>query len=150
MTFAVLLTAGIVLIADGITKAVAMNLLSYGESLPVIPGAFHLTLVLNKGAAFGVLAHYRLLFVAVSVFAIIAILAYILFRGERSLAVGLALGLVLGGASGNLVDRIRFGYVIDFFDMRIWPVFNVADSCITVGCVLLGWHLLVHQRQKKA
>lgn len=66
-------------------------------------------------------------------------------RGVCPLHVKAALGLVLGGAAGNLLDRLRFGGVIDFLDFRVWPVFNLADSCITVGAVLMAWDLWVRR-----
>lgn len=64
-------------------------------------------------------------------------------RGSRTTALRpVSLGLILGGAAGNLLDRVRFGAVIDFLDFRIWPVFNVADSCITIGAALMAWRLI--------
>jgi signal peptidase II len=60
-----------------------------------------------------------------------------------------SLGLILGGVSGNLIDRVKLGYVIDFLDLRIWPVFNVADSAITVGAILLGWTILTRKPKPK-
>ena len=121
-----------------------------GESLPVIPPIFHLTLVRNHGIAFGLFDGFdRLLFFAISAsILILAVIGHRLWRplpkhgtqpirGRR--LERMALALILGGATGNWIDRLRFGAVIDFLDFRIWPVFNVADSAITLG---VGLYLL--------
>ncbi len=129
---------------DQSTKFILNNNLALNQSNPVIKGFFYLTLVHNRGAAFGILKNQLPLFILTSIFAIILI--YINFKksaGNRKLSLnGLALGLILAGAIGNLIDRLVFGYVIDFLDFCVWPVFNVADSAITVGAILLGWSLL--------
>ena len=112
-------------------------------TLPIFPGIFHLTLVRNTGVAFGLLQGWGL-WVALVTIGVLAGLALSAFRHghlNRPLF-PLGLGLVLGGAAGNLLDRVRIGAVIDFLDFRVWPVFNVADSCITIGAVLMGWVLL--------
>jgi len=128
------------LIIDQLTKFIVLNNLQLGESLPVIKNVFHISLVCNKGVAFGLFSDQGLIFVWIS-FVAILIICYILscykkqFLNRRSTQVFLS--LVLAGAIGNLIDRIRFGCVVDFLDFRIWPVFNVADSAITVGTILL-------------
>lgn len=110
-----------------------------GESLPLLPPILHLTYVQNTGAAFGLFKGQQFLFIGCSIL-IIGWILWELFTkpsmGVRSLW---ALALVLGGAAGNLLDRLRFGYVVDFIDLRVWPVFNVGDSAITVGVALLLW-----------
>lgn len=111
-----------------------------GESIPVIRDIFHLTYVQNTGAAFGILAERRLFFIIFSLLVIIALplfLRRLLEIEARNYLFSLSLGLIIGGAAGNLADRIIFGYVIDFLDFRIWPVFNMADSAIVVGSLLL-------------
>jgi len=111
--------------------------LSPGDSVPLLPGIFHLTLVENTGIAFGLFQQFpSLLFILISVsIVILFIIGYRLCTSHSNLPkrfpVGLA--LILGGAIGNWIDRLRFHAVIDFFDLRIWPVFNVADSCISIG-----------------
>lgn len=122
---------------DRLSKCTACAALESGGSVAVIPGIFHLTLVRNTGAAFGILKDGRLFFIGASVFAIIAIIAYIARRAPKDMLLSLALGLILGGAAGNLADRVLYGHVIDFLDFRVWPVFNIADSCITIGTVIL-------------
>ena len=129
----------LILSADQFLKVWVTDRFQLGQSQPLIPGIFHLTLVHNTGTAFGLFQDHNLFFVILSA-AVIIVLGIILFRGERkgqSVFSWVPLALVLGGAIGNLIDRIRFGYVIDFVDLRVWPVFNLADSCITVGIVWL-------------
>lgn len=112
-----------------------------GQSVPIIDNIFHLTYILNKGAAFGILNNQRIFFLLI---VIVLLLICIIYRKRISQAdtvgkVGLA--LLLGGALGNAIDRYEFGAVTDFFDFRIWPIFNVADVGICVGVALLAWHL---------
>lgn len=122
------LIAGIVVIVDQITKAMATT---------------HLALVRNTGAAFGLFKNQTHIFILISAAVIIFIGFYLVKRRktlppaplENFFLTGLA--LVLGGAAGNLIDRLRLGYVVDFIDLRFWPAFNIADSCITIGAVIL-------------
>jgi signal peptidase II len=115
------------------------------ESLPVVPGLFSLTYLTNTGAAFGLLAGdhgvwRQVFFIGVAVVALVAI--GFLYRKLRPVSVwyGVALGLIAGGAIGNLIDRLRLGSVIDFLDVYVgvhhWPAFNLADSAITVGVAI--------------
>jgi signal peptidase II len=136
--------AAVVIVLDQATKALVQARFRYGERLPVIDGFFDLVLVYNTGAAFSFLANaggwQRAFFIAVAVGAS-ALIVWLLRRhaGERWFALGLA--LILGGALGNLWDRVVLGHVVDFllFHFRGWhyPAFNVADSAITVGAVIL-------------
>ncbi len=103
------------------------------ESFVLVRGILHLTLVYNAGIAFGFFrGHQNLLLILISIS-----LAFLFFGGRRvhssKRPLDWALALILGGALGNWIDRIRFGAVIDFLDFRIWPVFNLADSAITIG-----------------
>ena len=144
-----LLVGAAVLIVDRLTKWLVTASLVEGETVPVLPHFFHLTLVHNTGAAFGILRGATSLFIAVALVVIIG-LALVLATGSRTGRRGppsAALGLLLGGATGNLMDRARLGYVIDFLDFRIWPVFNVGDSAITIGVGWLVLHLLVRRRR---
>ena len=137
---------------DQLTKFILNNNLILNSPYPVIKGFFYLTLVHNKGAAFGILKNQLFLFILSSIFAIILIYFNLKKSGnKKKLSLNdLALGLILSGAIGNLIDRLFLGYVVDFLDFRVWPVFNVADSAITVGAVLLGWSLLKDSRKKSA
>ncbi len=138
----IFLTAAFVFIADRLSKYAALKSLTAGESLKAIPGIFHITLVLNNGAAFGLLKNWAALFIIFSFLAIALIILFIHRSSGMGLALATSLALILGGASGNLVDRLKFGYVIDFLDFRIWPVFNIADSAISVGIAMLAFALL--------
>ena len=133
----------LVVLVDQATKAFFIRFLSETPTLPVIPGIFHLTLLRNPGVAFGLLRGYSLP-VSLATVVILLSLLWIIFQRFQSQQPSLmvSLGLILGGAVGNLIDRIRFGGVTDFLDFRMWPVFNVADSCITIGAVLMAWELL--------
>jgi signal peptidase II len=143
--------SGGVLVLDQVTKALVLAHLPLGQSVPVIPGFFDITHVHNPGGAFGFLAGMTplarsWLFIAVSLLAAGLILCFYWQtpRGQRVLEVGLT--LVFGGAVGNLIDRIRFGVVVDFIDVYLgdlhWPAFNVADSAITIGVFIFAFHLL--------
>ena len=106
--------------------------------MDIVNNIFSITLVHNTGAAFGIFRDQAAFFVIISGLAIASILTYIIRSGTKSSFLrNIALSLVLGGAVGNLIDRLRFGYVIDFLDFKVWPVFNIADSAITIGAFLL-------------
>jgi signal peptidase II len=111
-------------------------------SVSIIGEVLRLTYVQNRGAAFGILQNQSFLFLVVGVGVIAAILVSYRYFPKMSLLLNLALGLQLGGAVGNLFDRVRLGYVVDFVDVAIWPVFNVADSAIVIGVAILAFHLL--------
>lgn len=135
--------AALVVLLDQVTKATVSSTLQGQPPVAVAQGLVHLDYVRNTGAAFSLFPGGGWVFgiVAIAVSAGILVLAR---RVEASPpAVRVALGLVLGGAVGNLADRVRLGYVVDFIDLRWWPVFNVADSAIVVGVILLGvWSVL--------
>ena len=131
-----------VVIVDQLSKYVVVESMTLGESIPIIEGIFHLTYILNPGAAFGMFAYNRLFFIAIAV-VVIGVIAWA--RKEilaSPLEVKAGCGLFLGGAVGNLIDRARQGVVIDFFDFRIWPIFNIADIAICIGVGLIIWNLL--------
>ncbi len=147
----VLLLAGAIVVLDQITKAIALARLPLGVPVPLIEGLLSLTLVLNPGLAFGLLGTiapaWRWVVAALSLVALVVLARVAL----RVLPAGgwpgrLAIGLIFGGAVGNLIDRARFGAVVDFVDVYWrawhWPAFNVADSAITVGVVLLALRLM--------
>jgi signal peptidase II len=140
-----LFISAVVIVLDQISKQWVIHAFSYREVLPVAP-YFNLTLVYNPGAAFSFLAGadgwQREFFAAIAVIAS-AVMVYLLRKHPRQKLFCLALSLILGGALGNLWDRLTIGQVVDFLDFYIdeyhWPAFNVADSAITVGAVLLVW-----------
>lgn len=135
MTFLVALS---IFVLDRLTKIVAVHNMSNGQSIEIYPKIFHFTLVLNNGTAFGLLKGQNAALAILTALAVLLMTVYILTHKDSNIFMTLALGLVLGGALGNLFDRIRFGCVVDFLDFRIWPVFNVADSAITIGMIIMA------------
>jgi len=131
-----------VIVLDQLTKFLALRFLQLNTPVPLIKNFLNLTLVHNRGAAFGFFQNQLLLFVLVSLFAIGLILYNL---KTNSIILKLTLSLILGGAIGNLIDRLRFGFVVDFLDLRIWPVFNIADSVITIAALVLSWELLFNK-----
>ncbi len=136
----------VVILLDQLSKYFASTQLVYAEPLPVLPW-FNLTLLFNRGAAFSFLSEaggwQRWFFVAVSMTAAVFLTVWLHRLKPRQWSLALALALVIGGAVGNLIDRLWLGYVIDFIQLYYksfyWPAFNVADSAITVGAVMLVW-----------
>lgn len=141
--------AGGVLVIDQLTKFVVRHTLDVSESVPVIASVLHITHVRNPGAAFGLLPNQQLLFFAVSGAAISFVITYWLRARPSEWPLVVALGLLLGGASGNLIDRITLGTVTDFLDLRFWPVFNVADSSIVIGLALIVLTMLLGGRDER-
>ena len=140
--------AWIVLLADQATKQLAMTSLRPGTTTPVIDGVLHWTLQRNPGAAFGILQRFPMVFTALAIALVIGVAVNL--RRIPDVGHGVAVGLVLGGAMGNLADRLFRdpgpfrGHVVDFIDLRVWPVFNIADSAIVAGAGLLivaSWRL---------
>ncbi len=123
----------LILAVDQLTKYAISTVFLPGESLPVVPHIFHITYVLNPGAAFGMLPQARWFFILAAAALILAFLVYHRRLKKEPAAFYYGCVAMLAGAVGNLVDRIRQGLVIDFFDFRIWPVFNVADIAIVLG-----------------
>lgn len=137
-----------VIVADHVTKWWISATLDYHEAVPVLP-FFSLVLVHNTGAAFSFLANaggwQRWFFTGVGAVATV-ILLHLLKKHAHDTRMALAFALVLGGALGNVIDRVRFGYVVDFLHFHYrafsWPAFNVADAAISVGAALLVWDAL--------
>ena len=127
--------AAVAIVLDQATKALAVARLAE-TAVPLLGGILQLSLTYNSGSAFG-LETPAWVAVGVSVIVCVVILVYMLRGAGQTRLRGAALGLVLGGALGNLGDRLRAGAVIDFIDLRVWPVFNVADIAISVGVGLL-------------
>jgi len=136
------ITAAIVLVVDRLTKLAVIRRMAEFDSIPVIPGVFNLTYVRNPGAAFGLLPNRTSFFVFVSLVVIGLIVVFAGRFGRGNLARQVALGLILGGAIGNLWDRLHSGLVVDFLDFRVWPVFNIADSSLVIGVFLLAYLII--------
>jgi signal peptidase II len=127
----------VIFLADRAIKQWMVTHLVPGQSVPVLPPVLWITLAENSGAAFGLLQHRHWLLVAVAVLVIGGALTVLWRRRHPSWILVVGLGLVLGGAAGNLWDRLITGRVVDYIDVRFWPVFNLADSAIVVGMGLL-------------
>lgn len=135
----------LIIILDQYTKHVVRQVIPLGTSwnpIPWLDPIVTLTHVRNMGAAFGLFPGLGTFFILVALIVIVSIVIYCHQLGEASLLLRIALGLQLGGATGNLVDRLTLGYVTDFVDFRVWPVFNIADSAIVVGTALLAYYAL--------
>lgn len=127
----------LVFIIDQLVKHLVVSTMHLGQSLPVMKGIFHITYVLNPGAAFGMLEHQRWFFILVALAAVLLGAAFYKKLQQESFLMRSGAGLLLGGAVGNLADRIQSGLVVDFLDFRIWPVFNIADIAICAGAGIL-------------
>ena len=144
------LISGVILVTDQLTKALVLTRFRVGESLPLLSPIVYLTHVQNTGAAFGLFKHQRFVFIGVSLVVMCWLLREFLVRPPRIQVLLWSYALVLGGTIGNLIDRVRFGYVIDFIDVRVWPfVFNVGDSAITIGVTVLVWYSLIATRGQR-
>ena len=142
------LTAFLVIVLDRITKVASFNNMSEGQSIPILQNVFHLTLVKNKGIAFGLFRDNLQLWSSLALSAMGLALVYVVYRRKNDYLTAVSSALIAGGTIGNLFDRVRFGHVIDFLDFRVWPVFNVADSSITIGAALLAWSIAVRSNIK--
>ena len=139
----VVLIAFLVVVLDQLSKYLIRDMMILHESIPVIPGFLNITYILNKGAAFGILENQRWIFLAIAVILIVMDLLFGKRLPKHPLVRG-GVGLLLGGAIGNALDRFLQGAVTDFVDFHVWPVFNVADIGIVVGVCLLLWYSWSH------
>jgi signal peptidase II len=156
MRWLMLVIAALIVLLDRVTKLWVIANIKQGHAIVIIPRIFRLTHVVNTGAAFSIFegasspALVRNLLIGFSIIAVTVVLALIWKTGQRATLTSVALALILGGAIGNLYDRIRFAYVVDFLEVHIvhyhWPDFNVADSAIVVGACLLLLEMLRPQR----
>ena len=147
MQFFYILVA-ITLLLDQGTKYLTQTYLYEGQSIPILEGIFHLTYVLNPGAAFGILANKTMFFIIMALI-ILGVIIYIYRQvPKEKLFLRFALALQVGGVIGNLLDRIRLGMVVDFFDFRVFPVFNIADSAIVVGVAILFIEILFFDKKE--
>ncbi|QQK78341.1 signal peptidase II [Salicibibacter cibarius] len=147
------LLALVVLIADQLTKWLIAAYMEIGETIPVIEDVIHITSHRNAGAAFGILQGQMWLFYIVTIIVTVGIVYFIKKMGQTDKWIGIPLGILLGGTVGNFIDRILHGEVIDFIDVYIgtysFPIFNVADSALTVGVILLIIKLFIDERKEK-
>lgn len=141
---------GVLIILDQITKFLVSANLQLYQSFPVLKGVFHITLIHNRGAAFGIFKGMLPIFIFLSIVTIFLIILYANRFRHSYYHLRMGLLLLLTGTIGNLMDRLRLGYVIDFIDLRIWPVFNVADIAITIGGAFLVYYIIVISKRRKA
>jgi signal peptidase II len=142
----------LVLISDQITKALIRANMELGQSIPH-DGRFRLSFSTNSGAIFGMSMDSTFLLILACVVAVVIVWVYFRYLSGRSKLLRIGLGLVLGGAVGNLIDRVRFGAVTDFIDVRLWgsyhwPSFNIADASLTVGVSILIFSLWITSQDK--
>ena len=139
--------AVVVLLLDQSTKSLIVAWLDWGQSWPE-EGFLRITHARNTGTAFSLFQGHNNVLSFVALFAVGVLLWVYATTGARSFVLRLALGLQLGGALGNLLDRLQQGYVTDFLDVGPWPIFNVADSAISVGMVLMVWYFFSHREEE--
>ncbi len=145
------LIAAAVIALDQLTKVIIRATLERGEAWPDSDWLLHIVNVSNSGAAFGILQGQTVFLVGTSVIGVAAIVLYYLYPPLEHGLVRVALGLMLGGAAGNLIDRVRFGEVTDFINFEFWPAFNVADSSISIGVVtIIGFFMLLEGERARA
>lgn len=140
-----------IVVLDQVTKYLAKTYLKSKGSVPLIQNVFHFTYVENRGAAFGVLQNQRWFFIALTVVVSVVIAYYLFTRKQESVVFTIALSMILGGAIGNLIDRLWLGYVVDMlhFILIDYPVFNIADSCVVIGTILLAYYVLFTTNKKE-
>lgn len=134
----VLIVTGVVMVADQLSKSIVRSSMLPDERRQVLAGILDITNARNKGVAFGALAGGGAVVAALTGLALGALIVYFVIRANTP-HLWLPVGLLLGGALGNLADRARMGSVTDFIDPRLWPAFNIADSCVVCGVLILLW-----------
>lgn len=152
MLFCIIITLAVIAL-DQLSKYLVIAFLEPIGSLPIIKNILSFTYVENEGAAFGMLADHRWIFMTVSSVVIIAIFVFVAKYKPKGLLMKLALGMIAGGGIGNMIDRIARGYVVDFIDVTCikFYVFNIADSFVCVGCGLMVLALILDEiKESKA
>ncbi|TCS78737.1 signal peptidase II [Pectinatus cerevisiiphilus] len=130
-----------VIIVDQVIKYYIRSTMLPGMSFPVIPNIFSITYIQNAGAAFGILEDQRLFFIIATILVLVCGIYFYPVIRRQALLLRLGTALLLGGAAGNLIDRIRFGIVIDYCDFHIWPIFNIADTAIVFGVIIIIYYI---------
>jgi signal peptidase II len=149
--FKLLVIGGIIVLLDQFTKELILRYLPFNRTIPVIKGFFNITHIHNPGGAFGLMSNLSptmrtIIFLFISSLAVGIIFYFYKKTPAKYSLLAVAFSLIFGGAIGNLIDRVRFGVVIDFLDFYMgklhWPAFNIADSAITIGIGIFLYHLL--------
>lgn len=155
------LIACIVVILDQVSKWIVVQNMSLGQSIPVIEGLLYWTSHRNAGAAFGILQNQRWFFIIITIVILIGVIYYLYQMKEKKSLLPWALALILGGAFGNFIDRVLFGEVVDFIDVKIsigsfywnFPIFNIADSALVIGVSLFIIDVIIdsiHEKKQKS
>ncbi len=141
----------IIAILDQAAKFFAAGFLPSVKTIPIIEDVFHLTYVENSGAGFGVFSGYTWILTALTLVVIVAAVSYVVVKKPKNRIFLTGITFMIGGAVGNVIDRIRLGYVIDFFDFTLidFPVFNVADCFITIGAVIFAVYVIFYSDKKE-
>ncbi len=153
LIYTAIIVGGIVI--DQLTKLLATKFLEPVSTVPIIKDALHLTYVMNRGAAFGMLSNHRWVFMIISTVAILGMGIYLYLGKAQNRLYGISLAMIISGGIGNMIDRVALGYVVDFIDFRLinFAVFNGADSFVCVGAALLILALVIdvinEQKAKK-
>jgi len=137
----------ILFLIDRLTKELISRTFEYAQSIPVLKDVLHLTYITNTGIAFGMGQGKNIVFIILSL-VIIGILVFFFLKTKNMVELA-SLSLILAGALGNMFDRVFYGEVIDFIDLRIWPVFNLADSFVTIGGVVLFYQEFIKRKKAK-
>jgi len=144
---------GAAILLDQATKIFVRHTMSLGTSIPVLGHVLRITYVENPGIAFGIRVNNGTLFTVLSVLASVGVAVYLFTHWNEGMGVKGSLALILGGALGNLMDRILYQRVVDFIDVGIrdlrWPVFNIADSCVVIGMFLLFFSFFISDQRKE-
>lgn len=143
----------IIIVLDQLTKWIIVKTMDLYESIPVITDFFYITSSRNRGAAWGILQGQMIFFYVITLIVIVGVVYFMSRYAKDSIWLGLGLSLILGGAIGNFIDRILRGEVVDFLDFYIFnyhfPIFNVADSSLCVGVVLIIIATLIDERKNR-
>jgi signal peptidase II len=139
----------LVVFVDQFSKIWVQGNVNLMESIPVIKGIFHITYIQNPYSAFGLLKLHNNVFIIIALLVILVIIFFLRNKIiEQNRLIIFAFIFILGGSLGNIIDRLRIGSVIDFLDFRIWPIFNIADSAINIGLLLLIIHFLFKKEEQ--
>ncbi|MCI9596002.1 MAG: signal peptidase II [Firmicutes bacterium] len=137
-----------IVVLDQIVKRMVVSVMAQGDSIPVVDQIFHITYIQNTGAAFSLMEGFRVLLIALPVAVILAAMGFLFLKRKSAHPVLLtSLAFICGGGLGNVIDRARFGYVVDYLDFRVFPIFNAADIFVCLGCGLLLLYVIVLDRK---
>ena len=143
-----LITASLVIASDQVSKFFVRDNMTLGQSMPE-EGFFRITHITNAGGSWGIFGNTAFLTIATLVVVIAALVLYLRYPLVRRMPVRVAMGLLIGGAIGNIIDRLSRGHVTDFIDVGAWPVFNVADCAIVIGVILIALYLIFSARKER-